>query len=57
MAQEQDCHSWHEIDFTANPEDTLSYKFQPQAWTLAGNVDGHGHHSVRSYSWLTEKLQ
>lgn len=56
MVQEQDRHQW-EIDFTANPKDMLSYKFQPQAWTLAGSVDGHGHHSVQSYSRLTEKLQ
>lgn len=33
MVQEQDCHQ-REIDFTANPKDTLSYKFQPQAWDL-----------------------
>lgn len=56
MVQEQDCHQ-HEINFTANPKDMLSYKFQPQAWTLAGGVDGHGYHSVQSYSRLTEKLQ
>jgi hypothetical protein len=56
MGQEQNCHQ-QKINFTANPKDTLSYKFQPQAWTLAGSVDGHGHHSVQSYSRLTERLQ
>lgn len=56
MVQEQGCHR-HEIDFMANPDDVLSYKFRPQVWTLAGSVAGHSHCSLQSYSRLTEKLQ